>query len=73
MIVDGQYMGGTLASLSGRALLEGGWRGRVPLLVHSGALFPGETVPLLLTHPHDARAIRKVLAKDKFFGLLASE
>ncbi|KOB66817.1 putative cereblon [Operophtera brumata] len=37
-------MGTELQDVSGRNVLEAGWRGTVPCMVHSGCVFPGETI-----------------------------
>lgn len=66
-------MGNSLVQVSGRSVLEAGWRGRVPVVAHHGAVFPGETVPMLLTNAHDAAIIMRAIQGDKLFGLLCPE
>lgn len=65
-------MGSELNDLSGRVVLEAGWRGRVPALAHHGVLFPGETVPMLLNN-NDATLVAEALVNDKLFALLCPE
>ncbi|XP_068623212.1 protein cereblon-like isoform X2 [Battus philenor] len=67
------YMGAGLVTVSGRSVLEAGWRGRVPVAAHTGAVFPGETVPMLLPNPHDAVMLNRAIQKDKLFGLLCPD
>ncbi|XP_045453726.1 protein cereblon-like [Melitaea cinxia] len=67
------YMGNSLVQVSGRSVLEAGWRGRVPVVAHHGAVFPGETVPMLLTNAHDAAIIMRAIQGDKLFGLLCPD
>lgn len=66
------YMGGGLSSVRGRVVLEAGWEGRVPVVAHHGAVFPGETVPMLVSNAHDAAIVQKI-KDDKLFGLLCPE
>lgn len=68
-----QYMGRELIPLSGHAPLEAGWRGRLPVAAHTGAVFPGETVPMLLPDPDDATILSTTIQNDKLFGLLCPE
>lgn len=68
-----QYMGSSLRGVSGRSVLEAGAAARLPALAHHGAVFPGETVPMLLNNEHDAAIIAHTLPKDKLFGLLCPE
>lgn len=42
-------------------------------MAHHGAVFPGETVPMLLTDAHDVAVISQTLDNDKIFGLLCPE
>ncbi|XP_032522838.2 protein cereblon-like isoform X3 [Danaus plexippus] len=67
------YMGNSLVAVSGRSVLEAGWVGRVPVAAHHGTVFPGETVPMLLTHPHDAAIITRAIKHNKLFGLLCPD
>ncbi|CAH2088180.1 unnamed protein product [Euphydryas editha] len=67
------YMGNSLVQVSGRSVLEAGWQGRVPVVAHHGAVFPGETVPMLLTNAHDAAVIMRAIQGDKLFGLLCPD
>ncbi|CAH2056000.1 unnamed protein product, partial [Iphiclides podalirius] len=64
------YMGPGLVAVRRRSVLEAGWRGRVPVTAHTGAIFPGETVPLLFSSLHDAEMVSRLIAQDKLFGLL---
>lgn len=66
-------MGAGLEAVGGRCVLEAGWAGRVPALAHSGPVFPGETVPMLLPDPGDAALLARAIARDKLFGLLCPE
>ncbi|XP_012543838.1 protein cereblon isoform X2 [Bombyx mori] len=66
------YMGGGLSSVRGRVVLEAGWEGRVPVVAHHGAVFPGETVPMLVSNAHDAAIVQKI-KDDKLFGLLCPD
>lgn len=66
-------MGGSLQPVSGRSVLEAGWEGRVPVVAHHGAVFPGETVPMLLNNTHDASMLTQAINHDKLFGLLCPE
>lgn len=66
-------MGNSLTAVSGRSILEPGWEGEVPVIAHHGTVFPGETVPMLLTNPHDAEIITRAIQQDKLFGLLCPE
>lgn len=66
-------MGMSLHPVSGRSVLEAGWEGRVPVLAHHGAVFPGETVPMLLNNAHDAAMMARAISHDKLFGLLCPE
>lgn len=68
-----QYMGAGLVGVPGRTVREAGWRGRVPVVAHSGAVFPGETVPMVVADPHDAALLATAIRKDKMFGLLCPE
>lgn len=68
-----QYLCGSLQPVLGRSVLEAGWEGRVPVLAHHGAVFPGETVPMLLTNSHDAATLTQAINQDKLFGLLCPE
>lgn len=52
-------------SLRGRCVLEAGWRGLLTCSAHAGLVFPGQTVPLLLTDPEDATAARAVIASQE--------
>ncbi|VVC86522.1 unnamed protein product [Leptidea sinapis] len=67
------YMGAGLEAIKGRSVLEAGWTGKVPVIAHHGAVFPGETVPMLLTNSHDAAMVHETLRSDKLFGLLCPE
>ncbi|XP_072945321.1 protein cereblon isoform X2 [Epargyreus clarus] len=67
------YMGQGLVTMSGRSVLEAGWEGRVPVLARHGTVFPGETVPLLLTNTQDALLLSQAIEKDKLFGLLCPD
>ncbi|XP_013144781.1 PREDICTED: protein cereblon-like [Papilio polytes] len=67
------YMGRELIPLSGHAPLEAGWRGRLPVAAHTGAVFPGETVPMLLPDPDDATILSTTIQNDKLFGLLCPD
>ncbi|XP_059050217.1 protein cereblon [Achroia grisella] len=67
------YMGAGLVAVGGRCVLEAGWEGRVPVLAHHGAVFPGETVPMLLPHAHDAAVLARAIKNDKLFGLLCPD
>ncbi|XP_050355587.1 protein cereblon-like isoform X2 [Nymphalis io] len=67
------YMGNGLVQVSGRSVLEAGWTGRVPVIAHHGAVFPGETVPMLLTNERDAAVISRAIQHDKLFGLLCPD
>ncbi|XP_046970638.1 protein cereblon-like [Vanessa cardui] len=67
------YMGNGLVQVSGRSVLEAGWTGRVPVIAHHGAVFPGETVPMLLTNERDAAVISRAIQQDKLFGLLCPD
>ncbi|XP_049878734.1 protein cereblon-like [Pectinophora gossypiella] len=67
------YMGGRLVPVRGRVVLEAGWQGRVPVCAHHGAVFPGETVPMLLPHAHDAALLARAITHDKLFGLLCPD
>ncbi|XP_052752757.1 protein cereblon isoform X2 [Galleria mellonella] len=66
-------MGAGLVAMSGRSVLEAGWVGRVPVVAHHGAVFPGETVPMLLPHAHDAAVLASAIRNDKLFGLLCPD
>ncbi|XP_030034498.1 protein cereblon isoform X2 [Manduca sexta] len=67
------YMGPGLVAVSGRSVLEAGWEGRVPVVAHHGAVFPGETVPMLLPNAHDAAVLSRAIKQDKLFGLLCPD
>ncbi|KAJ2945064.1 hypothetical protein O0L34_g9122 [Tuta absoluta] len=67
------YMGESMQPLSGRSILEAGWTGLVPVLAHHGAVFPGETVPMLLQHADDAAILTQAIDQDKLFGLLCPD
>ncbi|XP_053616631.1 protein cereblon-like isoform X2 [Plodia interpunctella] len=67
------YMGPGLVAVGGRSVREAGWRGRVPVLAHHGAVFPGETVPMRLPNPHDASLLARAIKQDKLFGLLCPD
>ncbi|CAH0719350.1 unnamed protein product, partial [Brenthis ino] len=67
------YMGNSLVAVSGRSILDPGWEGRVPVIAHHGTVFPGETVPMLLTNSHDAAIIKRAIQQDKLFGLLCPD
>ncbi|KAJ8729087.1 hypothetical protein PYW07_006783 [Mythimna separata] len=67
------YLGPGLVQVSGRAVLEAGWRGRVPAAAHHGVVFPGETVPMLLPHARDAALLVQAIKNDKLFGLLCPD
>ncbi|KAI5631997.1 yippee zinc-binding/DNA-binding /Mis18, centromere assembly domain-containing protein [Phthorimaea operculella] len=67
------YMGESMQPLSGRSVLEAGWTGLVPVLAHHGAVFPGETVPMLLQHADDAAILSQAIDQDKLFGLLCPD
>ncbi|XP_050672939.1 protein cereblon isoform X2 [Leptidea sinapis] len=67
------YMGAGLEAIKGRSVLEAGWTGKVPVIAHHGAVFPGETVPMLLTNSHDAAMVHETLRSDKLFGLLCPD
>ncbi|XP_028164628.1 protein cereblon [Ostrinia furnacalis] len=66
------YMGPGLVAVSGRRVLEPGWTGRVPAAAHHGAVFPGETVPMLLPNPADSAALQAI-QKERLFGLLCPD
>ncbi|XP_073954251.1 protein cereblon-like isoform X2 [Choristoneura fumiferana] len=63
------YMGSSLEVLTGRRLLEPGWAGVVAGAAHHGALFPGETVPMLLP----PEPLRARILHDRLFCLLAPD
>ncbi|XP_013171539.1 PREDICTED: uncharacterized protein LOC106120709 isoform X2 [Papilio xuthus] len=67
------YMGGGLVPLRGRSVLEPGWQGRLPVAAHSGAVFPGETVPMLMPDYDDAILLFEAIQRDKLFGLLCPD
>ncbi|XP_013197741.2 protein cereblon [Amyelois transitella] len=67
------YMGPGLVAVSGRSVLEAGWQGRVPVVAHHGAVFPGETVPMRLPNAHDAAVLARAIKQDKLFGLLCPD
>ncbi|KPJ14693.1 Protein cereblon [Papilio machaon] len=67
------YMGGGLVALRGRSVLEPGWRGQLLVAAHSGAVFPGETVPMLLPDHEDATLLIAVIHQNKLFGLLCPD
>ncbi|XP_026740508.1 protein cereblon-like [Trichoplusia ni] len=67
------YLGPGLVSVGGRRLLEAGWRGRLPVLLHHGVVFPGETVPMLLPHGPDADVLVDAIKNEKLFGLLCPD
>ncbi|XP_045778653.1 protein cereblon-like isoform X2 [Maniola jurtina] len=69
------YMGPRLVAVSGRerAVIEPGWEGRVPVLAHHGTVFPGETVPMLLTYGDDLTIMAQAMQTDKLFGLLCPD
>lgn len=66
-------MGSELQEVSGRNVLEAGWRGVVPGSLYHGCVFPGETVPLLLLDGEDAATIANTLKKDRLFALMCPE
>ncbi|KAL0879144.1 hypothetical protein ABMA27_002939 [Loxostege sticticalis] len=66
------YMGPGLVAVTGRRVLEPGWTGRVPVASHHGAVFPGETVPMLLPNPRDSAALQAI-QKERIFGLLCPD
>ncbi|KAL4704750.1 hypothetical protein ACJJTC_000074 [Scirpophaga incertulas] len=66
------YMGG-LEVVRRRRLLETGWRGSVPVVAHHGAVFPGETVPLLLPRRAAAGADADAVQRGLVFGLLCPD
>jgi hypothetical protein len=68
-----QYMGPHMEAVSGRRVLEAGWRGRVPVAAHMSAVFPGETVPLLLPRSPRLAHIADIIVRDRIFGLLCPE
>ncbi|XP_052744823.1 protein cereblon isoform X2 [Bicyclus anynana] len=67
------YMGPSLETGSGRgrARVEAGWEGRVPVMAHHGIVFPGETVPMLFTE--DVDILSEAIQQDKLFGLLCPD
>ncbi|XP_041968868.1 protein cereblon-like [Aricia agestis] len=67
------YMGSELLPVSGRSVLEAGWEGKVPVTIHHGVVFPGETVPMLIGDQHDAAMLVQVIEEDKLFGLLCPD
>nr|XP_034836640.1 protein cereblon homolog [Maniola hyperantus] len=68
------YMGPRLvAVIRERGVIEPGWEGRVPVLAHHGTVFPGETVPLLLTYGDDRNIMSQAMQTDKLFGLLCPD
>ncbi|CAH0591500.1 unnamed protein product [Chrysodeixis includens] len=67
------YLGAGLVSVGGRSVLEAGWRGRVPVTLHHGVVFPGETVPMVLPQGPDADVLVDVIKNDKLFGLLCPD
>lgn len=68
-----QYMSAGMVTVSGRSVLEAGWRGRVPVVAHHGCVFPGETVPMLLPHAGDAAMVAQAIKENRLFGLLCPE
>ncbi|XP_045530007.1 protein cereblon-like [Pieris brassicae] len=67
------YLSQDLVAITGRPDLEPGWTGTIPVMAHHGAVFPGETVPMLLTDTQDVLIISHALDNDKIFGLLCPD
>ncbi|XP_063366294.1 protein cereblon-like [Cydia amplana] len=63
------YLGTDLEQLGGRRVLEAGWRGHVPGMAHHGTVFPGETVPMLLS----PEPLRDVILQERMFCLLCPD
>lgn len=57
----------------GGVVLEAGWSGSLPCVPHPGPVFPGQTVPLLLTEPADAAHLRRAARSDRLFCLVFPE
>ncbi|CAH0663825.1 unnamed protein product [Chilo suppressalis] len=67
------YMGPGLEAVRGREVVEAGWCGRVVVVAHHGAVFPGETVPLLLPRADHAVTLARALTERAMFGLLCPD
>ncbi|CAB3225598.1 unnamed protein product [Arctia plantaginis] len=67
------YISAGMMPLRGRAVLEPGWQGRVPVMAHHNCVFPGETMPMMMRHANDAVLIAKAIRHNKLFGLLCPD